>query len=80
MDMFGAIRDVLTEFGPGFDEANWRRRAGSCAADTSAVRYRNSRAQGLGFCSRPYSPFNPNQKPVSAKPIPRRATKFFTGL
>jgi hypothetical protein len=25
MDMFGDIRDVLTEFGPGFDEANWRR-------------------------------------------------------
>jgi hypothetical protein len=35
---------------------------------------------GCGFCSRPYSPFRPNQKPVSAKPMPKRATKFFTGL
>ncbi len=25
MEMFGDIRNVLTEFGPGFDEADWRR-------------------------------------------------------
>ncbi len=39
-----------------------------------------SRGYGCGFCSSPYSPLSPNQKPVSAKPMPRRATKFFTGL